>query len=175
VPTPTRPPTPAPAAIPTDGQLIATCNWSWISSAAKYAGKIHPLAVVYNDKGWYVDSGFTYSINNKWLIQSWGSPIQLVVCVGARSIQKVGSCGTYTRASDGARGQLLRYKLYKTVRVAIAKTGKTLQSKTFYGSTPSCSQRITLPDDHAPPWQIYGSEVDDNAINAYATAVSTQK
>ena len=122
-----------------------------------------------------MDNGYRYAISNKWYSQTWGSPIQLVACVGARTIVKIGSCGTYRRKSDGKVGQLIRYKLSITVRIALAKTGKTLQSKTFYGSTPSCTQNVSLPDSHDPPWQEYGSEVDDNAINNYITGVSTQK
>jgi len=171
VSTPTPVPTPP---MLTDEQLAGACSWAAVPGAAKYSGKVHPLVVAFADNGWYVDAGYRYSINSNWYTQTWSGPIQLIVCVGPRTVHKIGSCGTYKSAS-GQVGTLYRYKFSETVRVAYATTGKTLQSKTFYGSTPACGKQVHLDDNHAPPWQVYGTEVSDSAVNAYATAVSTQK
>jgi hypothetical protein len=84
---------------------------------------------------------------------------------------KVGSCGYYSRRSDGKNGQVIRYRNAEVVRVVVARTGKTVQSKTVYGSTPTCSDTLDDPGG-SPPWRIYGDDVDDTAINKFATTVS---
>jgi hypothetical protein len=163
---------------PTDSQVINVCGSHPIATAAKYAGSYHPLVIVVDETsyGWSVDDGYstTYSVDDRWVTNSWTSPLQLVVCVGAETAVRVSSCGYYN-AEDGAYGQVVRYKYSKAVRVKVAKTGKTLQSKTFYGSTPSCSSSFTVPWGAPPPWKIYGGDPNDSSINTYATKVSTQK
>jgi hypothetical protein len=177
-PSPTPVPTPTPVPQPTRAELLAACSKGTpIPEAAKYAGTVHALVVVYSgDTAWILDND-VYDINAKWYSDDWPGPIQLVVCDGLAQEVKVGSCGTYTRTSDGALGEIVRYRNFEVVRVVVAKTGKTLQSKTFSGNTPTCATSIYDVDnrDSNPPWKISGTYADNDGINAYAKAVSTQK
>ena len=176
-PTPT--PTPEPTPTPDPEQvLVAACYGTPVPWAAPYAGKTHPLVVV--DTG--LDGIFMSSaINKKWRDGKWTSSIQLVVCApsGDEARVKVGSCGKNWRRTDGVKGELVRYRYKSRIRVVVAATGKTLQSKTLYGSVPPCggskSKYSSLDLSVKPPWKIFGFEVTDKAINKYATAVSTQK
>jgi len=181
VPTPTPKPTPQPtlALRVTEDDLMAACTGTPIPHAAKYAGTVHPLAVVGRGQ-WYREPSVSYGdggydINIKWIDDLWVSPIQLVVCVDDAKSVKVGSCGSYTRASDGAVGQIIRYKYTQKVRVVVARTGKELQYKTLAGSTPQCAANLSIPASGPPPWKYYGDYPSVAAINSYATSVSTQK
>jgi hypothetical protein len=177
-PTPTPVPTPTPPPPVTEHELAAVCaKGTPILGAAKYAGTVHPLVVLYRgDTAWTLDSG-TYDINTRWDSYDWPGPIQLVVCVSPEQQVLLESCGMYSRASDGAQGEIDLYRNFKLVRVIVAKTGKTLQSKTFYGDTPTCATSISGVDnpDDSPPWILSGTYADTDQINSYATAVSKQK
>jgi hypothetical protein len=165
---------------PTDDELIAACaSGTPIPEAVKYAGAVHPLVEVFAQEsgypgGWLVDDRtnipVTDAIDNKWLNDSWPSPIQLVVCIPVVQVQKVDSCGTYTRQSDGMTCELVLYRRSYVVRVVVASTGNDLQSKTLYGDTLTCSSNYEVGGD--PPWEVDGPYPDRNA---YATSVSTQK
>ena len=168
-------PTVTPRPVPTEDDLVAACYGTPVPGAAPYAGKVHPVVVV------YISGVFdAYAINKKWLDGKWTSPIQLVVCApsGDEARVRVGSCGRWTR-TDGVKGELVRYRYKARIRVVVAATGKTLQSKTLLGSVPPCggskSKYSSLDLSVKPPWKIFGFEVTDKAVNKYATAVSTQK
>lgn len=167
-PTPEPTPTPIPTTSEVDLWLVCA-NGDPVPAAAEYAGKVHPLFVA--TTGGMSANGVKYAINAKWYDHSWSGPIQLVICVDQTLEIKVGSCGTYTRKTDGVTGELDQYKYGTVLRVVIATTGKPLQSKTIYGSTPSCSESELVGD--GPPWKTYGDEGYD-AINQYAASVSTQ-
>ena len=190
-PTPTASPTPTPipTATPlppiTAEQLAAACNGTPVPGAAPYAGTIHPLVVLGKNglPEWTVDGigqkySYTYAINNRWFNGSWDGPIQLVVCPSDPQTQKLSSCGSYTR-SDGVVGQVIPYRYFVIVKVIIARTGKLLQSKTFYGGkAPDCADQVQLPATDNPPWKIYSDPMDTQSngpVALYATAVSTQK
>jgi len=155
----------------TNGQLHAYKLGYFI---APYAGRAHPLVVV---DEWGDLDPISFGINAKWFDGAWPGPIQLVVCVSPEQQVLLESCGMYSRASDGAQGEIDLYRNFKLVRVVVAKTGKTLQSKTFYGDTPTCATSISGVDnpDDSPPWILSGTYADTDQINAYATAVSKQK
>jgi hypothetical protein len=176
VPTPTLVPTPTPIPKPTDSDIEAVCASKPALGTAKYAGSLHPLVVAeYNGDIWTVESGSSYPINDKWYGSEWTSPLQLVVCVGALNSKKISSCGKYTSTS-GQTGYVYRYQYYRNIRVALATTGKTLQTKTILGGgAPLCRDILSVPAGTSPPWKIYGDEPDDGSFNAYATAVSVQK
>jgi hypothetical protein len=130
--------------------------------------------------GWlgdYVDS--TYVINEKFDDGTWpGAKIQLVVCVpfDQKTSVKVGSCGrTWKRESDGVVGELLLQRYRMAIRVVVARTGKTLQTKALYGSAPNCDSKFSSLDlSTRPPWKGYGSQITRAQIDTYATAVSKQ-
>jgi len=172
-PTPTPRPTPA----VTEEELAAACAGRAIPAAAPYAGKVHPLVVIDGWLGDYVDS--TYAINKKLGDGTWPGPkIQLVVCVpfDQEASVKVGSCGrSWKREGDGVVGELLLHRHRMDVRVVVARTGKTLQTKALYGSVPTCGGKFSSLDlNPKPPWKGYGSDVTTAQINKYATAVSKQ-
>jgi hypothetical protein len=176
-PTDTLGPTPTPGI--TTEQVSDICvNGNPIVAATKYGGKVHPLVLV-NEvvAGWLVDEmGDRYAIDKKWSAGEWANDLQLVLCVGSQGAKNKGACSaTYRRESDGATGKVVRYAYYQTIRVLVASTGKTLQSKTLSGSTPKCSAKVSIPATGPAPWKIYGAEVADSAVNAYAVSVSTQK
>jgi hypothetical protein len=181
-PTPEITPEPTPEVtyppILNDYDLMAECPGGGMAlpGADPYGGSVHPLAVLRPDTGdaaWNIPD--TYDINQKWTYNGWDSPIQLVVCAGKQSAVKVSTCGTYKAAESGKVGQLIRYKQRIIVKVIVAQTGKVLQTKTLYGTTPSCSKNVSIPWGQSPPWKIYGKDVSDSAINNYAVAVSTQQ
>lgn len=182
---PTVAPTPTPVPLPTDDELIAACAAGTpIPEAAAYTGAVHPLVVVWasdENNQWIPDisgdtsGGLSYDIDSKWLDGSWPGPIQLVVCVGLDQNVKLDSCGTYQRQSNGVTGSVIRYKIGELVRIVVAATGKTLMSKTFYGTLPTCASEFDTPMMSGdPPWELDGDYPDIGAINTYATAASTQ-
>ena len=71
-------------------------------------------------------------------------------------------------------GQVIRQKAMLAIRVVVAKTGKTLQSKTLYGPAASCSKVYTISLFASPPWYFAGRSVTAAQINTYATTVSKQ-
>ncbi len=72
-------------------------------------------------------------------------------------------------------GELLLQRYKMTIRVVVARTGKTLQTKVLVGSLPTCGGKFSSLDlSVEPPWKGYGSEVTVSQINQYATAVSNQ-
>jgi hypothetical protein len=171
VPTPTPLPTPLPT--PTPEQLAAACSGHAVASAAKYAGKVHPLVIA--SKDWAGSYGIdpASGINKNWRDGKWKSPIQLVVCIGKEGTKRVGSCGTYT-SDHGVTGKVITLKAKQAIRVVVARTGKTLQSRTLYGPAPSCAKVYSISLGAPPPWPITGRSVTFAQINKYATAVSKQ-
>jgi len=168
---PTLAPTPTPAPTVTEAALVSACAGRNVPQAATYGGTVHPLVVVDRDG----DIGTPpYEINMKWIFDEWLSPIQLVLCVDDPVAVKVGSCGTYTRRSDGVAGEIIRYKYTQKVRVIVAATGKQTGYKTLAGDTPSCAKSLSLPISGPPPWNYYGGLPSDEAINTYAVSVSTK-
>lgn len=181
VPTPTRVPTPTPIPSFTDMQLQDVCGGMALPQAAPYAGTVHPLVVARPsivEGEWVVEDGvgeYSYAINMKWSAASWAGAIQLVVCAdNTVDGVKSGTCGSYKRSSDGKTGQVILLKQAVAIRVVVARTGKTLQSKTLLGSAPKCSKTMDIGYDD-PPWYEYGGDVTEAMVNAYAVAVSTQK
>lgn len=168
--------------LPPDDEIISACaNGTPIPEAADYAGVVHPLVVVGLGLGSALSSAlsvddnsyfYKYDIDAKWHNNSWPGPLQLVICVGEVQQVRVASCGSYTRDSDGAVGDVTLNKWIIVVRVVVASTGKTLQSQTFSGSIPTCDLAYAVSGD--PPWDIYGSFPDTSTINTYLTSVSTQ-
>ncbi len=158
---------------------MAVCKGKPIPAAAKYGGTVHPLVIV--GRGyWYLEPSVSYGhggydINVKWMDDLWPGPIQLVVCVDDAKSVKVGSCGTYTRKSDGTVGEIVQYRYTQKVRVVVARTGKDFQYKTLAGSTPTCAASLSLPASGPPPWDFYGDYPTIEVINTYATSVSKQK
>jgi hypothetical protein len=186
LPTPT--PTPAPTA---EDQLAAACDGTPVPWAAPYAGDVHPLVVIDTDYLYTIVTILErrpqaedivqewYPINEKWLNGTWTRPmIQLVVCdPGDTDVVKVDSCGTYTRKSDGVTGKLLRKRWTTRIRVVVARTGETLQTKVISGAVDKCPGTYSsaygdLSGD--PPWELRKHEVTEEQINAYARAVSKQ-
>lgn len=72
-------------------------------------------------------------------------------------------------------GEIIRYKMTEKIRVVVARTGKDLQYRTVAGSTPKCEASLSIPASGAPPWDFYGDYPSVDAINEYATVVSTQR
>jgi len=177
--TPTDTPEPTPTAKPTqaitDDDIILLCDkGTKIAMATKYAGKVHPLVLVTNTtSGWSIDSyGDRYDIDHNWPTGVWVHDLQLVVCVGSQGSKSAGACkNQYRRNSDGAVGKVTRYRYYLSIKVMVASTGKTLATKSLYGSTPVCGGTISLPSTPAP-WRLYGTQVDDTAVNAYAVSLA---
>lgn len=174
-PTPTPMPSPTPSV--SEEELAAVCSGRAIPSAAPYAGKVHPLVVIDERLGDYVNS--VYVINKKLDNGTWPIPkIQLVVCVPFDQEASVtaGSCGrNWKRQSDGVAGELLLRRYKMSIRVVVVRTGKTLQTKALFGSVPTCGGKFSSLDlSVKPPWKGYGSEVTVSQINQYATAVSNQ-
>jgi hypothetical protein len=156
VPTPVPSPTTPPVPQPSDDELIAACAAGTpVPGAAPYAGTLHPLVVVYTDGlQWWVDDDATsrpYDVDNKWIDDAWPSSVQLVACQDNRLEVKADSCGTYTRQRDGVTGEVIRYKEAQTVRILVAKTGKLLQSQTYYGSLPDCPTAFQDVAGKEPP------------------------
>ncbi len=176
-PTPTPEPTTTPEPTATEDALVAACSGTPVPGAAPYAGKVHPLVVVDTWADW-IDA--SYAINKKWRDGKWTSPVQLVVCAPdpQKAKVRVGSCGRTWKRTDGVVGELVRYRYKSTLRVVVASTGKTLQSKVLLGSIPPCggsaSKYSSLDLSVKPPWKIFGFEVTDSQVSKYATAVSTQ-
>jgi hypothetical protein len=171
-PTPTREPTPVPLPPITEDELVAACKGKPIPHAAKYAGTVHPLVVVH--ERWGIDSD--YAINAKWRDSVWPGRIQLVVChPDVAEEVKVGSCGTYTRKSDGVKGEIVRYKYTERIRVIVARTGKQTGYTTLSGTIPTCEASLSIPASGPPPWDYYGDYPSVDAVNKFATAVSRQK
>jgi hypothetical protein len=185
MPVPTLEPTATPTPSVTEDELIAACDKGTpIPEADTYTSAVHPLVVLYYeptgpDSGWILSSyaaNHSYDINTKWELDGWPGPIQLVVCAGAEKPVKIGGCPYTYKRTDGKVGTIIRYKQTITVRVLVASTGKTLQSKTFTGSSPGCADSITTDDlRDNPPWHLIGAAPADSTINGYATTVSTQK
>ena len=179
LPTPTETPTEMPTATPVPGvsydDMILLCDkGTKIAAAAKYGGKTHPLVLVTDTtQGWEVDSyGDRYAVDSNWTASVLAHELQLVVCVGTQGSKSAGACkNQYQRSSDGAIGKVTRYRYYLTIKVMVAATGKTLATKYLYGSTPACDSTISLPSTPAP-WRLYGTQVDDTAVNAYAVSVA---
>ena len=142
--------------------------------AAKYTASVHPHPLVFV---WSLDGTWqyqNYAIGGTWNTTSsaaWPSPIQLAVCEGAKTGVKVGSCGQWKDTGSLVTGQVVRYKYGVTVRVVAARTGKTLSSKTFYGSTISCNGDWHT-DDASPPWRIYGGDPNEDTISNYEASLS---
>ena len=172
---PTARPTPAPTPEPPTegyrGTLAYACRGGPVPGAAEYGGTVHPLVVL--DRTMRIN--ISLSINAKWRLDEWTGPIQLVLCMDEPIEVKVGSCGTYTRKSDGQSGRIDRYKMTQKVRVIVAATGKQTGYKTFAGNIPQCSTSLSLPISGDPPWNYYGDDPDSEAINAYAVSVSTKE
>lgn len=167
-PRPTATPTKAPALELPIAQLSAACNHAkGIAAAGKYAGHTHPLVDLYNNNGWSVSG---YASGGKWLLTPLTAPIQLIACEGAEKTVRQGSCGTWKR-SDGVMGEVVRYRYAVNVQILFARTGKTLSSKTLYGSSVACDSSWWT-DDINPPWRIYGGHVDTNAVSNYEAAAS---
>jgi len=182
-PTDTPAPTPTPVPAVTEAEITAACAKATpIPEADPLGGAVHPVVVAYyepHETAWMFTTDATrlFDINAKWRNQEWPGPIQLVVCTNATQPVKVGGCPGvyYIRNSDKKRGTVIRYKQTITVRVIVASTGKTLQSKTFTGSSPGCASSINTEDmQDNPPWHLIGAAPDDSVINSYATTVSTQ-
>jgi hypothetical protein len=172
-PTPTAEPTPT-----REEELEAACGGTPVPWAARYAGKVHPLVVVDEGTGG-IDA--SYVINRKWRSDTWTSPIQLVVCAPFEpdTSVKAGSCGRWKRQSDGVVGELIKTRHTSTIRVVVARTGKTLQSQILYGSVAPCGDapedQWSIPDmNDDPPWHLFGIRVTNAQVNTYATAVSKQ-
>ena len=177
-PQPTPEPTPEPTAtIPTASvdELELACKGTPVPEADAYASSLHPMVVARqstNINGWALDTANELTL--KWDNGTWLSPIQLVACISDEVDMKVGSCGSYRRFSDGKVGTVVRYHQAITVKIVVAKTGKVIQSKSFYGTTPKCSSQVEISSD-PPPWKIYGGYPSDAAISSWILAVSTQK
>jgi len=163
-----------------------------IPSAALYAGKVHPLVVMYVSST-SIDSAtggvihlwspVDLGINAKWITHSWSSPIQLIVCY-VEHAQRVGTCGPYgAKGLPAAPGSLNTVEIHQyrddwVARVFVARTGKYLQSKTFKGGRPKAcpaSVKVTRTGSGLSAEDIWGSFPRFTLLNNYATAVSTQK
>jgi hypothetical protein len=168
---PTLAPTPEPPTEGYRGTLAYACRGGPVPGAAEYGGTVHPLVVL--DRTMRIN--ISLSINAKWRLNEWTGPIQLVLCMDEPIEVKVGSCGTYTRKSDGQKGRIDRYKTTQKVRVIVAATGKQTGYKTFAGNIPPCSTSLSLSISGPPPWNYYGDDPDDEAIDAYAVSVSTKE
>jgi hypothetical protein len=178
MPTPTAAPTATPAPAVSADDIILLCNkGTKIPLATAYGGKAHPLVLVTDTTaGWTIDSyGDRYDIDRNWSAGVWAHDLQLVVCVGSQGSKSAGACkNKYQRSSDGAIGKVTRYRYYLSIKVMVATTGKTLATKYLYGSTPVCGGTISLPSTPAP-WRLYGTDVDDTAVNAYAVTLAGTK
>jgi len=158
--TPTAPPWE-----PQTGDLASICAGHGAPLAPKYTGTSHPVAVLD-----YSDPSYPEIIG----VAGPEGQVQLVVCVGAGALVKVGSCGRYMRASDGVIGYLYKYKQARTATVMVASTGKRLTVATLYGNPASCNDTFSISYSK-PPWKVSGGPVTEAQIMAYAKAVSVLK
>ncbi len=173
MPTPVPTPTPAPL-IPSTAELGTACSYGTaITASEPYAGSTHPVGVVYlseDSKSWNADSDY-------WLGETFSAlsgPAQLILCIGLQHEVRVSSCGSYRRDSDGKIGEVIRYKVGIDLRIRIASTGKLLKDNTFYGSIPTCSDRIVGISDSAPPWRLTGDYPDYDAVNSWINDWTTK-
>jgi hypothetical protein len=184
-PTPTAAPvmTPSAAVTPTarptpsqEAELIGACHGRTVAWAAPYAGRIHPLLIAgpWGTAGAWDWINPDLGVNQKWSEGEWtNSMIQLMVCPEPAEPVADGSCGTYQIAS-GESGELLRFKAALMIRVVIARTGETLQSKTLLGPAQKCpTSRVILGSD-PPPWSFLQPSVTLAQIEDYAAKVSAQ-
>jgi len=117
--------------------MRSVCVGQGVEAAASYTpgpGK-HPLVILYDE------SGLVHYWNNN-VPAAW-QPMgirftELVVCV-SEGEQIVEVCGPYY--SGGQRApDITRYRYTATIRLVAAKTGRTVATRTFYGSYPrQCS------------------------------------
>lgn len=184
-------PVPTPTSRPTDplaqseAQLEAACSGTPVPGAAPYGGGLHPLVVVVGEPGrWSIDWQYTWpDFNGRWFAGTWGGPVQLIACVTSQTVT-LGSCGNYTRQSDGTTGEVIVQGTEDNVRIVVASTGETLQSKTIHvstggeGDSPWNSYCLgSFPESDftgSPPWSISGGGVSAEDVSAYLQAVSTQ-
>jgi hypothetical protein len=137
----------APAAPATfDEQLVATCSGTAFPGASPYGGSMHPLYVVSGRDVQRADRQ-RYSFDSDadrftWLRDEWSSPLQLVLCVGAKDRVEVDSCGTYAD-NFGQSHEVLRYRITTVVRIVEAATGRTQRTETLPGPDPEpCTQTV---------------------------------
>jgi hypothetical protein len=154
------------------GSLFDTCfHGTPVPGAAPYAGKVHPLVVMDMDNGWLaydvdINQGFR---ETGW---AWPSPIQLVVCARhEQDARKVGSCGLY-KTEDGEVGEVVRYQDRLSIRVIVATTGKSLQTKILSGPVPTCPGTKSWTSG-SWGWTLK-DKVTAQQIDEYARTVSKQ-
>jgi hypothetical protein len=172
-PFPTPLPTPTPLHPPTETDLVFVCYGRPAPLAASYGGKVHPLVVVDDLEPGLPGIHSSVARNKKWLSGEWQpSQIQLVVCQDTANEKevKVGSCGTY-QDNSGHNVQVTRYRWTDTIRVVVAKTGRTLQTTVIKAAIPKCDVVLVLVDNGI----LHGNFETPAQLNSYATAVSTQK
>ncbi|GAA2496984.1 hypothetical protein [Terrabacter carboxydivorans] len=152
---------------------------------APYAGSVHPMALVGpsedssgNQWGHTVAQADQFRAETGHSVPAALRPrstsqVQLVTCVTERLVPAP-SCGTYTRGSDGASGELRRTKGTVTVRVRIATTGALIGQRTFDRSPPSCPTTASGPvASGEPPWMLDGQTPGLAEAYSFVTALLT--
>lgn len=182
-PSPTTLPTPITTAAPTpqptprpEEELIGACYGKAIAWAAPYAGRVHPLLIAgpWGRAGAWDWINPNLGVNQKWSEGEWASSmIQLMVCPEPAEPVEHGSCGTY-RSGSGESGELLRFKDALMIRVVIAHTGETLQSKKLLGPEKECPTSRVIFGSDPPPWIFLEESVTLEQIENYAAEVSKQ-
>jgi hypothetical protein len=138
-------------------QVAAACHGIAVPGAAPFGGSVHPLYVVYGDDVQRVDQQrYSFSgadARETWLKAEWSDPLQLVACLGAKTQQKVDSCGTYAN-SFGQTFEVTRYRLTREVRIVEAATARVQRTETVSGPDPEpCAQQESSET-------IFGGEPD---------------
>jgi hypothetical protein len=130
-----------------------------VPEAAAYAGYRHPMVFI----GLSWESSINQEVNfhpavsppiNGALLPKFVSEVQLVGYVTDRALP-AGSCGEYTRRSDGMKGEVLHTTAVTTVRVIVARTGQTIATRTFIGKEAECPESTSEPTGN-PPWTFDG-------------------
>ena len=182
-PFPSSTPAPTPTATPqsTTSQLVAACRQgAAIAGAARRSGSVHPAVIVgRDDRGDWTVSGQAdwdpafrssfWTLNDRWFGDSWGGPVQLVVCHQAAPVTRYGSCGPYQHY-----GRLPREQTAEKAWVVDAATGRTIATRVFKGGRPGpCSTGGTLVVSGGPShWVLSGDGYDRDALNAWAAKLA---
>jgi hypothetical protein len=176
-PTPTAVPTPTPRPEPTVAELVAACaKGTPIREAVPYAGTTHSYLTGQaskDDPAWsFTEFGNDHTTTDYVpgdLAKKGMSPLQLVICEYDNAPLKSGGSGDYCYYSGG--GSQLQVTLFQdseTVRILVATTGKTLESKTFIASD-TCPATMARPNDGSTTTS-YTNSVDGSAVGNWETS-----
>lgn len=173
---------------PSWDEMAAACkSGTPIPEAGAYTGSAHFVVFEESDPYWFSsadwvpddslpDTGALSSAQHSTVrsVFTHNDPVQLVACRSV-SPEKKYSCGDYAR-TDGVHGEVFLNALEDTIRIVVAQTGGTLESKVFTSATPdlsNCEQYYSSPAG-TPPWGMRYHKVDRSAELDYVLSVATQ-